>query len=182
MYAGLLYLTVRLLCCSHGLLSMLQCVALEVLCHYCSVLQCLAVSCSLSLSKCSVFVDQCCCVLQCVAVCCFRSDLALLQLQSVAVCQSVLLSKCSFTATVCCSILHFAVCCSVLQCVARKVLCHCGSALQCVAVCSVLLCAVCCVALKLLFHCRSEMHTRQCKLHLMCFVLKCVAVCCNVRR
>jgi len=85
----------------------------------------------------SVFFFMCCSVLQCVAVCC-SVPLCLLQcfclflntrcsvLQCVLVCFSVLLCV-----AVCCSVLLCAaVCCCVLQCVAV-----CCNVLLCVAVC-----------------------------------------------
>ena len=86
----------------------------------CSVLQCLAVCCSVD--TCRLFLPgsraaECCSVLQCLAVCCSV-------LQSVAVCCRVLQSVAE-----CCRVLQcVAVCCSVLQCVAV-----CCSVLQCVA-------------------------------------------------
>jgi len=122
-----------------------------------SVLQCVAVCCSVSHRTQSGVFRVCCSVKQCVAVwsrvlqsvavCCSL-------LQSVAVCcielnglsprvQSQMISLCisNVSPKVCCSVLQcFAVFCSVLQCVAV-----CCSVSQCVAVChSVLQCVVVC--------------------------------------
>jgi len=100
----------------------------------CSVLQCVAVCCSLC-------VAVCCSVLQCVAVCCrcvwishVTNTMCCSVLQCVAVCCRVL--QC---VAVCCrcvwmSHVTYTMCCSVLQCVAdmyKWVISH----TQCVAVC-----------------------------------------------
>jgi len=83
----------------------------------CSVLQCIAVYCSVSTYVSDTCVAVCCSVLQCVAVCLHTSATPVLQ--CVAVYCIVLLCVAA-----CCSVLTYvsdtcvAVCCSVLQCVA----------------------------------------------------------------
>jgi len=92
---------------------------------------------------------------------------------------------------------HFAVCCSVLRCVAvwrhlhgifqNRSLCVavCCSVLWCVAVCcGVLQCvAVCCDVLRCVEICMSLSETGHCVLQcfaVCCSVFRCVALCCDV--
>jgi len=138
------YKCTPLFCC-HSLCSLLQCVAI-----CCRVLPCVMVCCSVS--QC---VMVCCSVLQCVGVCCdavwcsgfLRQWVSLLSLlHTVAQCIAMCCNVLQYVA-VCCGIslmntrvvinaplsfaaIRFAVCCSVLQCVAV-----CCSVLQRVAAC-----------------------------------------------
>jgi len=115
----------------------LQCVAVRN-----SVLQYVAVCCSVSSSDtndgigtpmCVMNRVKCCSVLQCVAVCCSVLQCVAVccsVLQCVAVCCSASVMNRVKCVVVCCIMLQCAaVCCSVLQCVAV-----CCSASQCVAV------------------------------------------------
>jgi len=101
--------------------SVLQCVA--VCCSVCSVMRCVAVCCSAL--QCVAVCAVCCSVLQNVAECCRV-------LQSVAVCCSVLQQGNHTHPRLILSRMRAAVCCSVWQCVAVCCVLH---MLQCVAVC-----------------------------------------------
>jgi len=114
---------------------------LQVCCSVscCSVLQCVAVRCSVSWVCPSTTLQVCCSVLQCVAVCCSVSW----------VCLSTMLQVCC--SVLCCSVLQcVAVCCSVLQCVAVWA----GSALLLRFMYVYLVCVlrVCCSVLQWLQH------------------------------
>jgi len=146
-----------------------------------------------SWTKCAV----CCSVLQCVAVCC-----SVLQWKSrtkCAVCCSVLQWKSQTKCAVCCSVLLFV---PVRHIYIHIRVCVAVCVLQCVAVCySVLQCvAVCCSETYIYPYIHAHIHTlvhiekmsRECskisdemrsvlqRVAVCCSVLQCVAVCCSV--
>jgi len=178
-------------------------------CSCCSVLQCVAVCCSVLRIPRSLLplvsplfvlqcVAACCSALQCVAVRCRALPCVAVccsVLQYVAVCQGFPAHFCPWylpcSCSMCCSVLHcVAVCCSAIPCVAVRY-----SVLQCVAVCcSVLQCvAVCCSVWVCQKGIEGEIHTQLCThtnahthmftltFHSVCrSVLQSVAVCCSM--